>query len=269
MSEAETIRVSQIRNAFDIDLALPEGFSFFQPYLQHWIKEVLGVGGEAYVAKTLTGSISGLFIYDDFEKTGTVYTQSRKVFDHFYELKPFSVLWSELRTEHESETYDLYTLNLDNQAIAHSFNHPIIIAEDQHLAEIEQFMALTNPGMNPRWVRVALQNGDKCFLVRFQNEIAGIAWLSHVNRIGRLYSLYVKHQFRRIGIGGDLLFARLLWLKAKHAHSAFSEISRNNPTSARVSMRGHMSVTGQVYQYLGKDHGLQHRPEEPVSLPRS
>jgi len=251
MSEAETIRVSQVRNAFDIDLALPEGFSFFQPYLQHWIKEVLGVGGEAYVAKTLTGSISGLFIYDDFEKTGTVYTQSRKVFDHFYELKPFSVLWSELRTEHESETYDLYALNLDNQAIAHSFNHPIIIAEDQHLAEIEQFMALTNPGMNPRWVSVALQNGDKCFLVRFQNEIAGIAWLSHVDRIGRLYSLYVKHQFRRIGIGGDLLFARLLWLKAKHAHSAFSEISRNNPTSARVSMRGRMSVTGQVYQYRG------------------
>jgi len=69
MSKAGTIRVSQIRNAFDIDLVLPEGFSFFQPYLQHWIKEVLGVGGEAYVTKTATGSISGLFIYDDDEKT--------------------------------------------------------------------------------------------------------------------------------------------------------------------------------------------------------
>ena len=268
MSEAETIRVSPIRNAFDIDLVVPEGFSFFQPYLRHWIREVLGVGGEAYVAKTPTGSVSGLFIYDDFEKTGTVYTKSREVFDHFYELKPFSILWSELRTERDSETYDLYTVNLDSQSIVYSFNHPIIIAEDQHLVEIERFMALTNPGMNPKWVRVALQNGDKCFLVRFQNEIAGIAWLSLVNRIGRLYFLYVKHQFRRIGVGGDLLFARLLWLKAKHAHSAFSEISRNNPTSARVSMRGHMSVTGQVYQYLGKDHGLQHRLEEPVSLPR-
>src|SRR6266851_9640436 len=154
MSEAGTFSVSQIRNAFDIDLVVPEGFSFFQPYLQHWIKEVLVVGGEAYVAKTPTGSISGLFIYDDFEKTGTVYTQSRKVFDHFYELKPFSILWSELRTEHGSETYDLYTVNLDSQSILHSFNHPIIIAVDQHLVEIEQFMALTNPGMNPRWVRV-------------------------------------------------------------------------------------------------------------------
>ncbi len=267
MSETGTVTVSQIRNPFDIDFVVPEDFSFFQPYLRHSIKETLGVGGEAYVAKTPTGSVSGLFIYDDFEKTGTVYTKSRQIFDHFFELKPFSFLWSELKTEHESETYDLYTVNLESQSIVHSFNHPIIIAEDQHLAEIEQFMALTNPGMNPKWVRVALQNGDKCFLVRFQNEIAGIAWLSFVNRIGRLYSLYVKHQFRKIGIGGDLLFARFLWLKAKHAQSAFSEISRDNPTSARVSMRGHMSVTGQVYQYLGKDHGPQHRPEL-VSLPR-
>src|SRR5436309_3506754 len=83
-----------------------------------------------------------LFIYDDFEKTGTVYTKSRKVFDHFYELKPFSILWSEMRTEHKSETYDLYTLSLDNQSIVHSFNHPIIIAEDKHTSEIERFMAL-------------------------------------------------------------------------------------------------------------------------------
>src|SRR5213594_445535 len=262
MSEVETIRVFQIHKAFETDLVVPEGFSFFQPYLQHWIKEGLGVGGEAYLAKTPNGSISGLFTYDDFEKTGTIYTQSRKVFDHFYGLKPFSILWSELRTEHESETYDLYTLNLDNQTITHSFNHPIIIAEDKHAAEIERFMAFNNPGINSRWVRVALQNGDKCFLVRFQNDIAGDAWLSHVNRIGRLYSLYVKHQSRSIGIGGALLLSSLLWLNANHAHSAFSEISRNNPASVRVSMRGHMSATGQVYQYLGKDHGLQNRPEE-------
>jgi ribosomal protein S18 acetylase RimI-like enzyme len=267
MSRTRTFQVSEIRNITDTDLVVPKNLSFFQPYLQHSIKEILEVGGEAYATRGPDGLISGVFIYDDFEKTGTVYTRSREVFDYFYELKPFSFLWSELKTEHESETYDLHTVNLDGQSIVHSFNHPIIIAEDHQLAEIEQFTALANPGTNPRWVNVALQNGDKCFLVKFQNEIAGIAWLSHFNRIGRLYSLHVKHQFRRTGIGTDLLFARLLWLKARHAHSAFSEISRNNPTSAKVSIRGHMTVTGQVYQYLGKDHGAQHRPGEPVSLP--
>src|SRR5215510_3834301 len=112
MSKTETITVAQIHDLSDVDLVVPDGFSFFQPFLKHSIKEVLEVGGEAFVTDAPNGSISGLLIYDDFENTGTIYTRSREVFDHFYNLKPFSYLWSELRTEHDSETYDLYTLNL-------------------------------------------------------------------------------------------------------------------------------------------------------------
>src|SRR5277367_3349642 len=102
------------------------------------------------------------------------------------------------------------------------------MAEERHTYEIEQFMISTHSGLNRRWVNVALKNGDRCFTVRFGNEIAGVGWLSIVNRIGRLHSLYVRPQFRRIGIGEDILFARLLWLKSKNARRAFSEISRNN-----------------------------------------
>jgi len=247
------MKVSEIWNTSDTDFVFPKGLSFFEPYLQYFIKEILEIGGEAYVSRTSDGAVSGIFIYDDCEKVGTIYTRSREVFDHFYGLKPFNFLFAEMRTEVESEIFDIYTVDLENLAIVHRFSHEISIADQGHIGEIEQFMVLTHPGINRKWVNVALKNGDRCFVVRLSNEIAGLGWLSIVNGIGRLHSLYVKPQFRRIGIGEDILFARLLWLKSKHARSAFSEISRYNFSSSRIAMKGQMTVSGQVFQYSKKE----------------
>jgi ribosomal protein S18 acetylase RimI-like enzyme len=260
------MKVSEIWNTTDIDSVFPRGLSFFEPYLQYFIKEILEIGGEAYVSRTSDGAVSGIFIYDNWEKVGTIYTRSREVFDHFYGLKPFNFLFAEMRTEVESEIFDIYTVDLENLAIVHRFSHEISIADQGHIGEIEQFMVLTHPGINRKWVNVALKNGDRCFVVRLSNEIAGLGWLSIVNGIGRLHSLYVKPQFRRIGIGEDILFARLLWLKSKHARSAFSEISRYNFSSSRIAMKGQMTVSGQVFQYSKKD--IEKRTEKLANASR-
>jgi GNAT superfamily N-acetyltransferase len=247
------MKVSEICNPSDINFVFPGGFSFFEPFLQYFVKEVLEIGGEVYVSRTSEGAVSGIFTYDGSERVGTVYTRSREVFDYFYGLKPFNFLFAEMRTEAESEIYDIYTVDLEDLAIVHRFSHEISITDKGHVDEIEQFMVSTHPGINRKWVNVALKNGDRCFFVRLGNEIAGLGWLSLVNGIGRLHSLYVKPQFRRIGIGEDILFARLLWLKLKHARSAFSEISHYNLSCSRIAMKGHMSVSGQVFQYFSKN----------------
>ncbi len=247
------MEVSKLSSTFDIDLVFPEGFSFFEPYLQYFIREVIDVGGEAYVSRASDGEISGLFIYDDFEKSGSVYTRSREVFDYFCGLKTFNSLFAELKTEDESEIYDIYSIDLKNNDIAHSFSYEISMADDGQIGEIERFMVLAHPEMNRRWVRVALKNGDKCFTVRFNSEIAGLGWVSFVGEIGRIHSLFVKPQFRKLGIGEDILFARLLWLKSKHACLAFSEISRYNFPSSRIASKAQMKPCGQVFQYFRKN----------------
>ena len=247
------MKVSELWNVSDIDFVFPNGFSFFEPYLQYFIKEVLEIGGEAYVSRTSDGVVSGLFTYDDSEKVGTIYTRSREVFDHFYEFKPFNFLFSEMKTEVESETYDIYTVDLENLALVPRFSHEISVAEERDIDEIERFMVLTHPGINRKWVKVALNNGDKCFIVRLGNEIAGLGWLSLVNGIGRLHSLYVEPQFRNMGIGKDILYARLLWLKSKHARSAFSEISCYNSPCSRIAMKGQMSISEKIFQYFRKN----------------
>ena len=259
IARSEKINVSQIRNASDVHLAFPNSFSFFQPYLEYWIKETLEIGGEAYVSETAAGSGSGLFLYDDYERAGSIFTRSREVFDFFYRLKPFRSIYAELQTEHPKEIYDIHTIDLENNSLDHTFSHAISVFDREQIEEIRQFMLSTHPGTNPRWIDVALRNGDKCVTVRLADEVGGVGWLSLANGIGRLHSLFVKPRFRQIGVGLDILFARLLWLKSKRARMAFSEISVNNLQSSRISVGGGMRVSGQVYQYFNNETG---RPRE-------
>jgi GNAT superfamily N-acetyltransferase len=247
------MEVSKLSSAFDIDPIFPEGFSFFEPFLRYFITEILEIGGEAYVSKTSDGNISGLFVYDDFEKSGTVFTRSMEVFDYFYGFKPFIFLFAELKTQAESEVYNIYSIDLENHDIVHRFSHEISMADDGQTSEIERFMVLANPGINRRWTRVALKSGDKCFTVRLDSEIAGLGWVSFVSGIGRIHSLFVKPQFRKLGIGEDILYARLLWLKSKHARFAFSEIAHDNFPSSRIASKAQMMVCGQVFQYFRRN----------------
>jgi len=250
LSQSEEIKASQLRNASDVHSAFPNGFSFFQPYLEYWIKETLEIGGEAYVSESATGNGSGLFLYDDYEKAGSIFTLSREVFDYFYRLKPFKSIYAELHTEHPKEIYDIHTTDLENNSLDHKFSHAVSVADREQIEEIRQFMLSTHPGTNPRWIDVALRNGDTCVIVRLGDEIAGVGWLSLVNGIGRLHSLFVKPRFRKMGIGLDILFARLLWLRSKQARMAFSEISVNSFQSSKTALKGGMRVSGQVYQYF-------------------
>ena len=87
-------------------------------------------------------------MYDDFEKGGTIYTRSREVFDYFYALKPFNLLFSEMKTELENEIYDIYTVDIENLALAHRFSYEISTVEKRNVSEIEQFMSSTHPGIN-------------------------------------------------------------------------------------------------------------------------
>jgi len=247
------MEIFEICAASNLDFVFTRGFSFFEPYLRYFIEEILEIGGEVYVSRTPSGAVSGIFMYDGFEKTGTIYASSREVFDYFYGLKPFNFLFSELKTEVESETYDIYTVDVEDLVFVHRFSYEISVAEKMHVGEIEQFMGSTHPGINKKWVSVALRNGDRCFTVRLGKEIAGLGWVSFVNGIGRFHSLYVKPQFRRMGIGEDILFARLFWLKSKGARLAFSEISRYNTSSSRIAMKAQMRPSGQVFQYFKKN----------------
>ena len=81
---SDGVQVSEIKNIDEQLSDLPKGLSFFDPLLRHEVKEALEAGGEVFISQNSEGEKNGLFIYDNYEETGTIFTKSREVFDHFY-----------------------------------------------------------------------------------------------------------------------------------------------------------------------------------------
>ena len=234
---------------------MPKGLSFFDPIIRHEAKEALEAGGEVYVSRNSDGHKSGLFIYDGYEATGTIFTRSREAFDHFYLLKPSSYIFSEYEVpEHSKEDWNIWQLDVDNAPLNHRFKHDVSM--EYNVEEIERFMSASQPETNRQWVKIALKNGDKCFVVRIANRIVSIAWMTIAGGVARSHGLYVEPQFRRMGIMRDNLQARLIYLKSRHVHTLINEISESNIASARHAANAGERIVGKIFLYTSPDSNV-------------
>jgi L-amino acid N-acyltransferase YncA len=245
-------QISQV-TAVDEQLGeLPRGLSFFDPILRHEVREELEAGGEAYVSRSPEGSSNGLFIYDAWEATGTIFTKSREAFDSFFALKPSSHIFSELDVPNiPREAWNIWQLDVERAPSDHRFRHHVSM--DTDAKDIERFMLATQPETNPRWISVALKHGDKCFVTKIDNRIVGIAWMSIVGRIARSYGLFVEPQFRRMGIMEDNLQARVIYLKARRVHTLINEIAESNTASSKHVEKAGEKIVGKLYLYATSD----------------
>jgi L-amino acid N-acyltransferase YncA len=242
-----SVRVSKISAAEHVS-GLPNGLSFFDPLLHHEVKEALEAGGEVYISQNPEGERNGLFIYDNYEETGTIFTKSKEAFEHFFKLKPSSYIFSELEVaEHPKEDWKIWQLDVDKAPLDHRFKYHVSM--DNNVAELERFMATTQPETNKDWVGVALKNGDKCFVVKIADRIVGIAWMEIVDGFARSHGLYVEPQFRKMGIMRDNLQARLIYLKSRHVHTLINEIAESNIASSEHAAKAGERVVGKIFLY--------------------
>jgi L-amino acid N-acyltransferase YncA len=248
-----TIQVSKINSVKDPELKeLPGELSFFEPFLLHEVKESLEAGGEVYLSSDSEGK-NGLFIYDNYEMTGTIFTKSREVFDYFYKLKPSSYIFSELEaSDLPKEVWNLWQLDVTKaKVLDHRFRYHVSMESDR--VELEKFTAKTQPETNVHWVRVALENGDKCFVTKIGNRIVGIAWMEIVDGFARSHGLYVEPQFRKKGIMKDNFEARLIYLKSRSVHTLINEIAESNLSSVSHATKIGEKVVGKIYLYASPD----------------
>jgi L-amino acid N-acyltransferase YncA len=249
------VDITKVTDAKSVDQklsGLPKGLSFFDPILLHEAKEELESGGEVYLSEGQDGGKNGLFVYDGYEATGTIFTKSREVFDRFFALKPSSYIFSELEVkEHQKEDWSVWQLDVDRSRADHRFKHHVSM--ENNAKEIEDFMAINQPETNRQWVSVALKNGDKCFVVRVLNRIVGIAWMSIVDGFARSHSLYVEPNFRRRGITRDIFHARLIYLKSKRVHTLINEIADSNVASSGHAKEIGEKIVGKIYLYTSPD----------------
>jgi acetyltransferase (GNAT) family protein len=246
------VRISNAKTVDEQLSGLQKGLSLFDPLIRHEVKEALEADGEAYLYQNSEGNTDGLFVYDDFEKTGTVFTKSREVFDYSYRLKPSSYIFSELEVpDHEKEIWNIWQLDVDKASLNHRFRHHVSMDVDAE--EIERFMFATQPDTNRKWVKVALDNGDKCFVVKVGSRIVGMAWMSIVGGVARSHGLYVEPQFRRTGIMEDNLQARLIYLRSRHVHTLINEIAESNAASSGHAAKAGERIVGKIFLYFSSE----------------
>ncbi len=251
MTNSSSLQVSTIRSVEQLG-DLSKGLSLFDPIIRHEAKEALEADGEVYVSKSSDGHKNGLFIYDGYEATGTIFTRSKEVFDHFYQLKPSSYIFSEYEAaEYPKEDWNIWQLDVDKAPLNHKFKHHVNI--ENNVEEIERFMAAAQPETNRKWIKVALRNGDKCFVVRIANRIVGMAWMTIAGGVARSHGLYVEPQFRRRGIMRDNLQARLIYLKSRHVHTLINEIPESNVASSSHASRAGEKIVGKIFLYTSPD----------------
>ncbi len=252
---SSSVQVSKLTTTEDQLGNLPKGLSFFDPLLRHEAKETLESGGEAYLSQNSQGEKNGLFIYDNYEATGTIFSKSREVFDYFYKLKPSSYIFSELEVaEIPNELWNIWKLDVDKAPLGHRFKHHVSM--DDNVREIEQFMAATQPETNRQWINVALKNGDKCFVVKIVNRIVGMAWMSIVGGVARSHSVYVEPRFRRMGITRDIFEARLIYLKSRRVHTLINEIAESNLASSSHAAKIGEKIVGKIFLYTSPDSNV-------------
>jgi hypothetical protein len=243
--------VTKIGNAEEVS-ALPKGLSFFDPILHHEIGEALEAGGEVYTSQSAAGTTDALFIYDEFEATGSIFTRSKRAFDLFYKLKPSSYIFSEFEAKDmPHEPWNLWELEVDRARVDRKFKH--LVSIDNDADEIERFMFATQPETNLRWVRVALKNGDKCFVNKVANRIVGMAWMTVVGDFARTHGLFVEPQFRNQGMMRDNLQARLIYLKSRGVHRLMGEIAESNVASSTYAKHAGERIVGKMFLYTSPD----------------
>jgi L-amino acid N-acyltransferase YncA len=246
------VPVSKIETLGEQLRDLPKGISFYNPILRHEAKEALEAGGEVFISQNSKGDSNGLFIYDNYEATGTIFTKSKEAFDEFYTLKPSSYIFSEFEVaEHPKENWNIWQLDVEKAPLDHRFKHHVSIDDDAR--EIERFMASAQPETNRLWIRVALKNEDKCFVVKIADRIVGIAWMTIVGEIARSHGLYVEPQFRRMGIMKDNFQARLIYLKSRHVRTLINEIAESNVPSASHAAKIGETIVGKIFLYNSPD----------------
>ncbi|MDG6935061.1 MAG: GNAT family N-acetyltransferase, partial [Nitrososphaerota archaeon] len=185
---------------------------------------------------------------DPYEETGTIFTKSRESFELFLRLRPHSYIFSEfLAEDYQRDVWNIWQLDINNVQSGHRFRYVVSIEYDAD--EIERFMMSTQPETNRRWIRVALNNGDKCFVVKISGRIVGMAWLTIAGDMARSHSVYVEPQFRRMGVMTDNLQARLIYLKSRGVKTLINEIAESNVASSGHAIKGGERMIGKMFLY--------------------
>jgi hypothetical protein len=244
---AAPIRVRALSSTDEVDSLSGSDLSdLFNPFLGHFMREVLGGGGEVLV----TGdgpNVTGILTFNAAERVASIFARERAVAEVLFSQREHLTVFSDFALSPGAETYQVYSTELPEWDGSHRFSHPVRAAVEADRVAILRFMQEMYGRVEESWLQSLPRPGEPCFLVEVEGQLAGVGWASVVNRNGRLHSLSVHPRYRRMHVGTDLWYARMLWTQQAGADRVLCEIADHNLASRAIATTGGMRPIGQIF----------------------
>lgn len=222
---------------------------WFDPFLRPFARETIGSGGRA-MAATDSGRVVGLLLTSPAERSASLFTRSRAVAEQLARLPTERTIYSELDLGGSKERFAIFDAEV-RRTPPHRFRHSPRLLAASELPAVGELLREVYGAPVDAWLGIAFAEGERCFGVEIDGTLAGVAWLLVAGRWGRLHTLTVRPGFRRLGVGTDLLAARLLFARQAGVVRAISEISERNGPSTAVAERCGMRPAGELFLHLG------------------
>ena len=220
--------------------------SWFNPFLAYFVQDSRRSGGQVRWIQ-LENELRGLVIADPPERVATVFTRSPEVAAATVRDRGPLGMFAEFPAEPDADPFDVLELDLGEETPTFRFSHTVRALVPEDLPSVRTLMREVYRLVNDRWFDGLPNRFEMGFAAEVDGRLAGVGWVTRVGLHARLHSLTVRVPFRRIGVGSDLLRARLWWAQRNGARRVLSEIARGNTDSQAIAERAGMRRVGAIY----------------------
>ncbi len=217
----------------------------FDPFLSSFARQVIAVGGEVETGWR-DGRLAAVLLFVRAERLGSAFVRDPSDLDRVGS----RIAPGELYVEHSvpaiRETLDVFRFDLERARPRHPLRHPVRVADRR---DADALSRLAGPApIERRWTDALWESGETAFAAEIEGTIVGAAWGGRAGAFGRVHSLYVHPRYRRLGVGADLLEARLRWLRAEGARQVVTEIAIDNAPSLAITRHAGGAPIGRMYR---------------------
>ncbi len=245
----ETLSRRSLSSVGEIEaLDLPPLSEWFDPFLGLFLRDALRTHGEAVVVEG-DGRPLGVYLYSPSEGVGSVFTRCRAVAERFVPGVAPGGVYAEREWSPGAEGIEVLAADLRGWVAALPQRNPVRIAGREDLPALERLMRELTGARDSSWFGTLPRPEEVGFLCEVDGRLAGVSWASVVGRHARGHSFMVHPRYRGLGIGTDLLQARMLWLQGRGVVDVVSEIYEGNTASKVAAERAGMAVVGRMFHY--------------------
>lgn len=247
--EVGTISIRALTAIADVDaLELPPLSEWFDPFLPLFMRDALRTGGEVSVTE-VDGEPRGVYLYSPTEGVGSIFTRSRQVASPFLPGRAPGGVYADQEWIPGGEGIEVLAADLRDWEPRLPYRNPVRIASAADLPAVIAMMRELTGAVDSAWFDTLPRPEELCFLCEVDGRLAGMSWSSVVGEHARGHSFMVHPRFRGLGIGTDLLQARMTWLQEMGVRQVVSEIYEGNAASQTAAERAGMAVVARMFHY--------------------